>query len=270
MFNASCYFARGYEGIAHRIARQTVRHINGGIALISENAHRGYQFLLAPLPRTRTLLTARRRWRNRLHLRRRASGRAHYNYFRDYDPAIGRYVESDPIGLLAGINTYGYVGANAVSRRDQFGLCDKKICGLKKAPEYDQSGEVFRGTEFNWDAEFLNDERHDPKCCEVRQHIYWNRCWSADECSFFHGFPDLKPGTWYEDRDFADGRYGRRDGRHAFTAPHNRYDGNKYFGNDKPWGPLNEGFYLKFRLVVVDRCRNGKTIYTSKTLRVNF
>jgi RHS repeat-associated protein len=26
----------------------------------------------------------------------------HYNYYRDYDPAQGRYVESDPIGLQAG------------------------------------------------------------------------------------------------------------------------------------------------------------------------
>jgi RHS repeat-associated protein len=69
-------------------------------------------------------------WRNRRRVRRRTSGRSFvynprfpgqyydaetglsYNYFRDYDPATGRYVESDPAGIAASINTYTYVDSD--------------------------------------------------------------------------------------------------------------------------------------------------------------
>src|SRR4051812_12249251 len=46
----------------------------------------------------------------------------HYNYFRDYDPRIGRYVQSDPKGISAGLNTFGYVDQTPLASMDAFGL----------------------------------------------------------------------------------------------------------------------------------------------------
>jgi len=46
----------------------------------------------------------------------------HYNYYRDYDASTGRYIQSDPIGLDSGPNTYLYSFGNAVNLRDPNGL----------------------------------------------------------------------------------------------------------------------------------------------------
>ena len=51
----------------------------------------------------------------------------HQNWFRDYDPNLGRYIESDLIGLRGGVNLYSYVSGNPARSFDSSGLCKVEV-----------------------------------------------------------------------------------------------------------------------------------------------
>lgn len=56
----------------------------------------------------------------------KVAGHGDSNGFRDFDPAVGRHIESDPIGLYGGVNTHADVGGNPLSSIDLLGLLCRK------------------------------------------------------------------------------------------------------------------------------------------------
>jgi len=74
----------------------------------------------------------------------------HYNYYRDYDPSLGRYIQSDPIGLNGGLNTYGYVGGNPLSYSDPLGLCPWCAIGAVVGGTVNGAAYALTTSNFTW------------------------------------------------------------------------------------------------------------------------
>ncbi len=51
----------------------------------------------------------------------------HYNYYRDYQPKLGRYIESDPFGLSGGLNLFVYAEQSPLDVYDNNGLAPKYV-----------------------------------------------------------------------------------------------------------------------------------------------
>jgi len=95
-----------------------------------EKSRLGQKVVVRRMRWSRSNVSRGRRWGNRKRSRESSYGRVLYNYFRTYDPSTGRYLESDPIGLAGGLNTYGYVGANPIRYFDPDGLKARVRCRL--------------------------------------------------------------------------------------------------------------------------------------------
>jgi RHS repeat-associated protein len=68
-----------------------------------------------------------------------------YNYYRDYNPVLGRYIEADPIGLGDGDNLiYTYTANNPINAFDFYGLC---LCEISE-----KQGKQATATAANWAA----------------------------------------------------------------------------------------------------------------------
>ena len=84
-----------------------------------------------------------------------------YNWHRYYDASIGRYIQSDPIGLAGGLNTYAYVRNNPITRFDINGLEEQSITNND-----------------GWSCV-------DHHCIIIRQS--WETPWSSNELKYFSG-----------------------------------------------------------------------------------
>ena len=66
----------------------------------------------------------------------------HYNWNRYYDPRVGRYVTSDPIGLAGGLNTYSYALNNPLYWTDPEGLLLSLLHANRRGTSLDEAAEV--------------------------------------------------------------------------------------------------------------------------------
>ena len=105
----------------------------------------------------------------------------HYNYFRDYDPSLGRYGESDPIGLAGGINTYLYVEGTPLLQIDFLGLANGaavKNLGIPQSHGYPKSKCKYYDDRCKASGTCARDEYacNARECCESFSENYSNRC----------------------------------------------------------------------------------------------
>lgn len=136
---------------------------------------------------------------------------------------------------------------------------------------------------FRFEAEFADDPANGlyASCCEVHQFIQWDAAYAAAGPGGppHAGFPaGTAAGTWLEDRDGADTRYGHRTGPHSAlqdgdeyvdnTAHRNAAFGHIYRGRDFP-GTSRHAGHFRFMVRAFDVC-NGNRALGDDFLRITW